>query len=172
MSKELDLADRWERINRVVELFLKGTTNISEIARQTGFKQKDVNEYLNEWRSVIHSDSMIQNRAREALVGADKHYSMLINEAWDVVSQADLSSSLGAKTAALKLIADIQQKQMDMLQKAGVLSNNEMAERIIETEEKQEIIVGILKEVVADCDRCKKEVFTRLSRVTGRVEPM
>lgn len=167
---ELELADRWERINKVVEIFLKGTTNPTFIAKQTGFKRTEVQEYLNEWRSVIHSDRLIQNRAREALAGADQHYSMLIEEAWDVVKQSDQQGSLPQKTTALKLIADIQQKQIDMLQKAGLIENNELADEIIETERKQELLVKILKEVVSDCAHCKKEVFSRLSEVTGKAE--
>ena len=170
MSTELELADRWERINKVVEVFLKGTTNPTIIAKQTGFKRTEVQDYLNEWRSVIHSDRLIQNRAREALAGADQHYSMLIEEAWDVVRQSDQQGSLPQKTTALKLIADIQQKQIDMLQKAGLIEDSEVAQQIIETERKQEILVKILKEVVADCDHCKREVFKRLEEVTGKAE--
>lgn len=167
---ELELADRWERINRVVDLFLKGTTNINDIARVTGFKRVEVQDYLNEWRSVIHSDRQIQMRAREALSGADRHYSMLIEEGWDVINQASQTSDLNKKTAGIKLVADIQQKQIDMLQKAGLIEDTEMANQIIETERKQEILVKILKEVVADCNECKKEVFKRLEEVTGKAE--
>ncbi|NDB82860.1 MAG: hypothetical protein EB127_08985 [Alphaproteobacteria bacterium] len=167
---ELELADRWERINKVVEVFLKGVTNPTFIARETGFKRAEVQEYLNEWRSVIHSDKLIQARAREALAGADQHYSMLIQEAWNVVEQSNQQNALSQKTAALKLIADIQQKQIDMLQKAGLIENNEIADQILETERKQEILVGILKEVVSDCEHCRREVSKRLSEVTGKVE--
>jgi hypothetical protein len=167
---ELELADRWERINKVVESFLKGNTNVTAIARETGFKRAEVQDYLNEWRTVVHSDRMIQNRAREALAGADQHYSMLIQEAWDVVKQADQTQQLSQKTAGLKLISDIQQKQIDMLQKAGLIENNEIAEEILETERKQEILMGILREVVAECSHCKKEVFARLSEATGKAE--
>jgi hypothetical protein len=167
---ELELADRWERINKVVDLFLKGTTNPNQIARVTGFKRTDVQDYLNEWRSVIQSDRQIQMRAREALAGADKHYSMLIEEGWDVISQSGNQGDLSKKTAGIKLVADIQQKQIDMLQKAGLIEDSEVAEQIIETERKQEILVKILKEVVSDCSHCKKEVFTRLEQVTGKAE--
>lgn len=167
---ELELADRWERINKVVEVFLKGTTNPTQIARETGFKRAEVQEYLNEWRSVVHSDKLIQNRAREALAGADNHYSMLIAEAWKIVEEANQTQALSQKTAALKLISDIQQKQIDMLQKAGLIENNEIADQIIETERKQEILVGILKDVISDCQHCRKEVSERLSQVTGKAE--
>ena len=170
MSKELDFADRWENINRVVDVFLKGTTNPSAIAKVTGFKRTDVIDYLNEWRSVIHSDRQVQARAREALTGADKHYSMLIEEGWDVINQTTQAADLAGKTRALKVVSDIQQKQIEMLQKAGLIEDNEMADHILETERKQELLVKILKEVVADCDHCKVEVHKRLSEVTGKAE--
>ena len=123
---ELELADRWERINQVVDLFLKGNTNPMQIARITGFKRTDVQDYLNEWRSVIQSDRQVQMRAREALAGADRHYSMLIEEGWDVINQSTTANDLTKKTAGIKLVADIQQKQIDMLQKAGLIENNEI----------------------------------------------
>lgn len=169
---EVDLADRWENINKVVSEFLKGNTNPTAIAKATGFKRADVVDYINEWRLVVQSDRQVQVRAREALSGADQHYSMLIKEAWNVVEQADQTGQLPQKTAALKLIADVQQKQIDMLQKAGVLDNNEMAEKIIETEEKQKVIVDIIRDTVSQCTRCKPIVFSKLSSVSGQAEEL
>lgn len=170
MSKEIELADHWERINRVVNEFLKGNTDAGKIAKITGFTRKDVVEYLNEWRGVVQSDRQVQMRAREALGAADQHYSMLIKEAWGVIEEATTTSNLAQKTAAIKLVADIQQKQIDMLQKAGVLENNEMADKILETEEKQQILAGIIKEVVSECSVCKPKVMARLSDVTDKAE--
>ena len=167
---ELELADRWERINKVVDTFLKGTTNPSHIAKVTGYKRTEVQEYLDEWRSVIQSDRQIQMRAREALSGADRHYSMLIEEGWDVITQASQVGDLGKKATGIKLVSEIQQKQIDMLQKAGLIEDTEIANQIIETERKQEILVKILKEVVAECNHCKVEVHRRLEEVTGRAE--
>ena len=167
---EVELADRWEKINKVVDLFLKGTTNPNQIARLTGFKRLEVQDYLNEWRSVMQSDRQVQMRAREALSGADKHYSMLIEEGWDVINQSGTQGDLSKKTAGIKLVADIQQKQIDMLQKAGLIEDTEMASQMMETERKQEVLVKILKEVVVGCSHCKKEVFSRLEQVTGKAE--
>ena len=59
-----------------------------------------------------------------------------------------------------------------MLQAVGVLENNEMAAQILENERKQEMLVGILKEVTSTCSHCKIEVAKRLSQITGIVEPI
>jgi hypothetical protein len=170
MSTDLILAERWEKINRVVNIFLKGTTNPSAIAKATGFKRTEVQEYLNEWRSVIQSDRQVQMRAREALAGADRHYSMLIEEGWDIIDQSSSAGDMGKKATGIKIVADIQQKQIDMLQKAGLIEDSEIAQQIIETERKQEVLVKILKEVVSDCKHCKVEVSRRLSEITGKAE--
>jgi hypothetical protein len=167
---DLELADHWERINKVVAEFLRGNTDPTKIAKITGFTRKDVIEYLNEWRGVVQSDRQVQMRAREALGAADQHYSMLIKEAWDIIEEATTTSNLPQRTAAVKLVADIQQKQIDMLQKAGVLENNEMAEKIIETEEKQQLLASIIKDVVSQCEHCKPKVMARLSEVTDKAE--
>jgi hypothetical protein len=118
----------------------------------------------------VSGDSRIRERAKEALAGADQHYSMIIQRAWETVDQADANQQYNTKASALKMIADVEQKRIDMLQKAGLLENNEMSAQLLETERKQEVLVGILKEVTSKCDVCRVEVAKRLSEVTGKVE--
>ena len=166
---ELEIADRFDSMNRVVEELLKGSSP-KDIATNLQMSRALVLELISEWKQIIHHDTNIHTRAREALAGADQHYAMIISEAWDTVRQADSSQQLSVKTQALKLVADTEQKRLDMLNKAGVLENSELAEQLVETERKQDILVGILKDVTADCDKCKFEVARRLSEVTGQVE--
>jgi len=97
---------------------------------------------------------------------------MLINKAWETVEQADLAADYRTKVGAIKLVAEIQGKQMEMLQKAGLLDNTEMGARIAEAEEKQEVLMGILRDVTSKCDKCQREVKQRLSRISGVVEPV
>jgi len=52
-----------------------------------------------------------------------------------------------------------------MLQKAGLLENKEIAEELMAMENKQEILVKILREVSGKCDTCKVEVSKRLADV-------
>ena len=169
MSKEVEVADKFERMNRVVEELLKGN-NPSQIAKQLEMKRAEVLEVLDTWRGLMQSDNGIRERAKEALAGADQHYAMLINRAWETVEQADVNSDLRTKATALKLIADIEGKRIDMLQKAGLLENNELSAQLMETERKQDLLVSILKEVTSNCNHCKVEVARRLSQVTNQVQ--
>jgi hypothetical protein len=57
-----------------------------------------------------------------------------------------------------------------MLQKAGLLENKELADQLIEQERKQDILLGILKDVVGSCNHCKFEVARRLADYGGPEE--
>jgi hypothetical protein len=168
---EIELADHFDRMNKVVEELLKGN-NPTQIASITGFKRADVLGLIDEWKEVVRNDHTARDRAKEAVSGADQHYAMLIKEAWKTVEDADQSGQLSVKATALKLIADIEGKRIGMLQEVGLLDNAELATQIAETERKQEILVKILKEVTATCPKCKMEVAKRLSQITGVVEPV
>jgi len=165
------VSDKFDQMNRVVEEMLKGN-NPTAIARGLSIKRTEVLEHLETWKSLVKGDSSIRERAKEALAATDQHYAMIINRAWETVEQADANDQLNIKAQTLKLIADVEGKRIDMLQKAGLLENNELGDQIIETERKQEILVEILKSVTANCDHCKFEVARRLSEVTGKVEPV
>lgn len=158
-------------MNLVVEELLKGK-NPTDIAKFLGIKRSQVVEHIDTWRELVSGDTRIRERAKEALAGADQHYSMIIQRAWETVDQADANQQFNTKASALKMIADVEQKRIDMLQKAGLLENNELSSQLLETERKQEILMTILKEVTSDCSKCKIEVAKRLSEVTGKVEPI
>ena len=168
---EIELADHFDRMNKVVEELLRGN-NPTQIATLTGFKRAEVVVLIDEWKNVVHNDTSARERAKEAISGADQHYAMLIKEAWKTVEDADQAGQLSVKSGALKLIADIEGKRIGMLQEVGLLDNAELAGQIAEAERKQEVLVKILKEVTATCPKCKMEVAKRLSQITGIVEPI
>jgi hypothetical protein len=169
MDKELEVAGKFDQMNKVVEELLKGNTPTS-IARSLELTRVQVENHIKTWKEMVHDNSAIRERAKEALAGADEHYSMLIKEAWRTLEQADAQDALPVKTQALKLIADIEGKRIEMLNKAGVLENSDIGDQILESEKKQQILVDILRDVTANCDHCKWEVAKRLQDVTGQVE--
>ena len=169
MANEIEIMGQFDQMNKVVEELLKGNSP-AQIVRSLGLTRVQVDNYIDAWKGFVHDNTAIRERAKEALAGADEHYNMLIKEAWDVINEAGVTSELGVKNAAIKLVADIESKRIDMLNKAGVLENDSMASEILESERKQQILVDILKDVTSSCDKCKWEVAKRLSEVTGQVE--
>ena len=57
-----------------------------------------------------------------------------------------------------------------LISRITFLENNDLTDQLLESERKQEVLVGILKEVTANCEHCKWEVSKRLSKVTGHIE--
>jgi hypothetical protein len=168
-KNEVAVINQFDQMNKVIEELLKGNTPAA-IARVLELTRVQVDNHIQTWKELVQDNTAIKARAKEALAGADEHYSMLIKEAWRTVEQADTQDALNVKAQALKLIADIESKRIEMLNKAGVLENNDLTDQILESERKQEVLVGILKEVTANCEHCKWEVSRRLSEVTGQIE--
>jgi hypothetical protein len=54
-----------------------------------------------------------------------------------------------------------------MLQKAGLLENKELADQLLETERKQELLISILQDVASKYPTIKGEILTRLAQVAG-----
>ena len=159
-----DLVKHLDLVNSVATEYLKGL-DASEISRQLDIPRPKVMTLLNDWRAMASNNQAIHARAKEALAGADQHYSSLIKKAYEVIDSADTTANLTAKTTSIKLIADIESKRLEMLQKAGLLDNQELADELLETERKQEILISILKEVTSSCESCRPKVLTKLSQV-------
>ena len=166
---EIEVAGKFDQMNSVINELLKGNSP-TQISRNLELTRVQVESHIKTWKEMTRDNTVIRDRAKEALAGADEHYNMLIKEAWRSVEDADAAGELGNKNTALKLIADIEAKRIDMLNKAGVLEDTSMADKILESEKKQEILVSILRDVTSNCDKCKWEVSKRLSQVTGQVE--
>jgi hypothetical protein len=157
-----------DQINAVASEYLKGT-DTADIAKTLDIPRNRVVDLLNDWRKMAANNEAIHARAREALVGADQHYSSLINKAYEVIDSADSTANLNAKTTAIKLIADIEAKRLDMLHRAGLLDNKEIAEELAEMERKHEVLIDILKEVASKYPNIRTEIMNRLSQVTSGV---
>lgn len=154
-----------DQVNRVVEKYLAGTPE-TQISKELAIPRQKVVGYINEWRTMAADNAAIRARAKEALVGADTHYSKLINKAYEVIDEATTTANLNAKTAGIKLVMDLERTRIDMLQKAGLLENKELAEEMMEIENRQEILIGILKDIAAEHPEVRDKIMRRLSEAT------
>jgi hypothetical protein len=169
VSTEQDLVEHLDKVNRVVEEYLKGTEP-TQISKELEIPRQKVVAYISEWRQMASDNAAIRARAKEALVGADTHYNKLISKAYEVIEDATTTANLSAKTSAIKLVLDIEARRIDMLQKAGLLENKELAEEVLEVERKQEILVGILKDIASEYPQIRDEIMKRLSAVSKERE--
>jgi hypothetical protein len=169
MSTEENLIKHLDQVNRVVEEYLKGN-DPTQISKELSLPRQKVVGYIDEWRAMAADNAAIRARAKEALVGADTHYTKLIQKAYEVIDDATTTANLNAKTSGIKLVMDLESKRIDMLQKAGLLENKELAEEMIEIERKQEVLVKILKDIASEHPQVRDLIMQRLSDVSKERE--
>lgn len=166
MSTEIDIVNHLDQINRVVEEYLKGS-DPTKIAKQLDIPRTRVVTLLNEWKVMASANEAIRARAKEALASADAHYSKLIQQAYEVIEDANTTANLGAKTTAIKLVMDLESRRIDMLQKAGLLENKELAEEMVQIEKRQEVLVGILRDIASTHPEVRDLILKRLSDIAN-----
>ena len=168
-TTEEQLVKHLDEVNKVVEEYLKGN-DPTKISKELALPRTKVVALIEEWRQMAADNAAIRARAKEALVGADTHYNKLIAKAYEVIDDATTTANLGAKNGAIKLVMDIEKTRIDMLQKAGLLENQELAEEMIDLEEKQQILVSILRDVASEHPEIRDKIMSRLSLVARKGE--
>lgn len=168
-TTEEQLIKHLDEVNKVVEEYLKGN-DPTKISKELAIPRTKVVALIEEWRQMAADNAAIRARAKEALVGADTHYNKLIAKAYEVIDDATTTANLGAKNAAIKLVMDIEKTRIDMLQKAGLLENQELAEEMIEIEKKQEVLVSILRDIASEHPEIRDKIMSRLARVAKQGE--
>jgi NADH:ubiquinone oxidoreductase subunit E len=163
------LVEHLDNVNKVVEKYLSGS-DPTQISKELAIPRQTVVSYISEWRQMATDNAAIRARAKEALVGADTHYSKLISKAYEVIDEATTVANLAAKTQGIKLVMDLEKTRIEMLQKAGLLENKELAEEMIEIEERQEALIQILKDIASEYPEIRDEIMRRLSRLSKNQE--
>jgi hypothetical protein len=169
MSTEEELVKHLDMMNTVVSEYLKGS-DPTKISKELAVPRTRVVAYIDEWKEKTSNNTAIRARAKDALAGADAHYSKLISKSYEVIDEASMTNNLSAKTQAIKLVMDIESKRIDMLQKAGLLENKELAEEMVEIERRQEVLVGILREIATTHPDVRDIIMKKLSTIAKEGE--
>lgn len=158
-----------EESNKVVAEYLKGN-DPTEISKELDIPRKRVTTLISEWQAMASDNAAIRARAKEALVAADTHYGHLIKKAYEVIDESSTVGNLGAKNNGIKLVMDIESRRIEMLQKAGLLENKELAEEMIEIERKQEVLKEILKDIASEHPEVRDKIMRRLAEISREGE--
>jgi len=169
MSTETELIEHLDEVNKVVTEYLKGQ-DPTKISKELDIPRTRVVSLINEWKVMASANDAIRARAKEALAGADTHYTKLITKAYEVIDESSMTNNLSAKTQAIKLVMDIEKSRIEMLQKAGLLENKELAEEMVEIERRQEVLVGILRDIASTHPEVRDLIMRRLSQIAKEGE--
>jgi predicted transcriptional regulator len=155
-------------MDNIVTEYLKGSKP-QDIAKTLGMSYGTVSMYLKEWRQAAANNDDIKERAHEALVNADEHFTRLISNAYSAMEDAVTNGSNPQRMQAIRLIADLEKSRLDSLHRAGLLEDSELSRQIVETERKQEVLMDILKNTIGECDHCRPIVQEKLAAVAKEV---
>ena len=169
MSTETELIEHLDEVNKVVTEYLKGQ-DPTKISKELDIPRTRVVSLINEWKVMASANDAIRARAKEALAGADTHYTKLITKAYEVIDESSMTNNLSAKTQAIKLVMDIEKYRIEMLQKAGLLENKELAEEMVEIERRQEVLVEILRDIASTHPEVRDLIMRRLSQIAKEGE--
>lgn len=168
MDAEQKLVEHLDTVNWVVGEYLKGN-DPTKISKELAIPRTRVVALIEDWKSMASDNAAIRARAKEALAAADEHYSRLISKAYEVIDEATTTANLNAKTGGIKLVMDLESKRIEMLQKAGLLENKELAEEMMEIERRQEILLNILKDIASEHPEIKDKIMNRLSEASKKM---
>jgi len=132
-------------------------------------KPPEVDKYISEWQGYARNNQYIQDRAKDALMATDEHYNLIISGLWSVVSEAEIGGDLKTRASTLKTIADVEGKRIEMLQKSGVMENQQIADQIIDMERKHEVIINILRKVQEEYPQAADLIKREIAKITGEV---
>lgn len=149
---------------------MKGFSD-AEIAERLSLKRKEVKQSLNDWRDLLRRETMtsldIKDRVMDILMETEESLKLARKEAWNTVSQADNAGQFGTKVQALKLYRDVSKDVYEIFEKAGINQDAELIEEMNRTNEAQEKLIELLKEIKEEFPEVGKIISQRLSRITG-----
>lgn len=167
--------ERFEEMYKVVDLYVQNI-NPTQIARELNLKRVDVMKHLDEWKSTAIGSEIMQERMQELVVSMDQHYSKLINKFYEIVEEVDGEAGsdakgrpayLAQKSSALRSIADLEAKRLDLLDKAGLRADGGIADELMELQDYLGFLENIIDEVICEKDR-EKIKQKIIQRHTGR----
>jgi len=162
-----------ELAEQVGRLYLQGR-NETQIANQLGIQRKYVVAALRDFRGLLKRESETAVDVRERLLDiiyeSDESFRMIIDEAWTTVRDTDAEGDNKTKVQALKLVESSTKSRAEMLQKSGVSQDNDIIDEMNEKDRRQEVLVGILREVKQRFPEAAEFIAKELSRLSSTVE--
>lgn len=158
-------------MEKVVDLDLQGNTPAA-IAKQLKIGRLEVKKLLEDYRLALSQDVEARDLARDYLFKMSTHFDKLINIAYDHmdnVNMLDFNHQVaGRKAEVIKLIAELEAKRLDAMQKAGLLDAADTTAEIKEIQDKQSRLIDIIRSQL--CPSCRNKVAYELSKITGQAE--
>lgn len=177
LMPQIDDSARYVEMNEVVKLYVQNV-NPTAIAKQLSIRRVDVLEHIKNFKDSAVNSELMKERVDELIGVMDEHFGILIQKAYEVIAEVDRpvdderketmtrSQMLSQKMNAIKTIADLEAKRIDILQKSGLLEAADLGDELAEMEEQKNMLIEILSEEL--CGVCKPKVMTRIHQQVNK----
>ena len=160
------LVERIDTMEKVAELHLKGYKP-SEIGRELSLSPAQTKHYVSQYKEYIANkvahDPDFLDRIQDNTIEALERLDQLIKEGWETYETAKANDMINQQINLMKVVGGFEQQRANLLQLMGAKMDGGMMQRMQKAERVNEIVSRVIKEIVADCDRCKVQVQPRLA---------
>lgn len=168
MSREVAILEHAEQVAYIIdEYILKGITNATRIAKDSGLTRVQVVAILEEWKDISSNNEQIKQRAAQALVEFDRTYDQIVNEYWQIYESAATPRD---QNAVMKNLADAVKTRQEVLQRAGLYDDAALGDQLIVMEQQVEEIKNLMREVSKKYPETKTFIMENLGRIFKVVE--
>lgn len=169
MSTDLEVKENhYETVMAVGEEFSKGH-NYRQIATSLGIESKEARQMIEEYKQLVEyaakNGMNIIDKLNVVIEEVDRHYQLLINEAWDNKRNADMAEQYGTVNQSLKLIADIQKSRAAMFQQLNDGQDAELMAELEETQRRQDQIMSILRRLAEKFPQAAAYIRDEIARL-------
>jgi hypothetical protein len=168
-----NLVEKLDFTEQVGKLYLQGK-NATQIASYFDAPRGQVVAAIQDFKNLIRqkAESAVDLRDRlfEIVFESDESFRMVIDEAWSTVREADNAGELRNKISALKIVETATKSRADLVQKIGVGQDKDIIDQINESDEKQRLIIQLLKEIRDEYPEVAEIIAVRLSQIQSEVE--
>ena len=157
-----------DRNLEIVKLTAQGKTR-QYIQSQTGVIPRMQREIVEQYKAFVRRDLWTVDRSKEIIGFMDEHYTSIIQGLYESISEAEMNDDYKSKAAFLKIIAEVEGKRVDALQKAGVFASQNVGDDMAKQQEEQDAIIEILKEVSTKWPDAGRYIAEKIGELKGEV---
>lgn len=171
MNNSIEKADQ---VNRVAEMYMSGMKP-HQIAEKMGLSSHTITNYIKEYEDYIKHKAQANpdmfDKILENSLKFIEEWDYMIREATIIMEEAKENGLINQQLQALKMLDELRTKKARLFQLFGSRVENAYIEKAKRAERVNEMLSGILKDVVSDCPRCRPAVEARIGEgLMGRDE--
>ena len=176
LIEEDTIFDKARIVEEIGLLSLQGYTN-SDIRDRTGVSIPTIKTYISQYKTYLQKSAdenpyfLEETQFNTLRVMAE--FDHISKEAYETVEIATRDGMVGARTQALKLALDVATKKGTLLQlMGGAKTDGEYISRMQKAETVNQIISKVVRDVVGECDVCRKKAQVALREAFSLMEDL